>query len=162
MDVSRIIEGVIIGLLVLLIAAVTVTLFTLVREGILVGYMGGLSEIEINENIKEEIDKIREEFSGRISDLESRLSRAVGLKSTTGETPTKIEFINRMPEPVDVYWINYDGEEEKFHTLGVGKSYMQDTYATHPWIVKPVSDNRQLAIIIGTESFQKLQIGDDN
>ena len=39
-------------------------------------------------------------------------------------------------------WLIYDGEPVKYHELGPGESYTQQTYVTHPWIVVETDSGR--------------------
>ena len=55
--------------------------------------------------------------------------------------PTEITFINRGDETVFIYWINGKCEEVYYQTLEPGYQYTQQTFVTHPWVIRN-DDNR--------------------
>ena len=71
-----------------------------------------------------------------------------GLRSKHYRIRTDIEFDNRLPEPVDIYWINYEGGRQKYHTLRPGETLIQKTFVTHPWVITRVSDGKEVHRII--------------
>ena len=86
---------------------------------------------------------------------------ANSLKSEEGRTAkTEIQFINGLDEPVSIYWVDYKGNEIKYKTLYPRTRYAQQTYVTHPWVVRRVSDNQIVARAIGRVGKQILDIGD--
>lgn len=48
-------------------------------------------------------------------------------------------FTNASSRTVNVIWISFDCAEVLYQTLGPGQSYLQNTYLTHPWIVRDAS-----------------------
>ena len=84
---------------------------------------------------------------------------AIALRSKEGNIETEIEFINNMDEPVSVYWIDYEGNEQKYKTLSPREKYTQNTYVTHPWIVRKASDNEPVGHVVGRIDKQTLDIG---
>jgi hypothetical protein len=62
-------------------------------------------------------------------------SQETSLKSTAGDTPTTILFINQTADAVVVYWLDYSGNRVEYNTLASSASYLQSTYLTHPWVV---------------------------
>ncbi len=58
--------------------------------------------------------------------------------------PALIEFVNLEPFAVDIYWINYSGDRVFYNTIGVGGSYYQGTFITHPWIAAQVGSGDTL------------------
>ena len=48
----------------------------------------------------------------------------------------KITFANKSKETIVVFWVGYDGKEEKYVDLKPGESYHQDTYKGHFWLIK--------------------------
>jgi hypothetical protein len=57
------------------------------------------------------------------------------LRSMEGSISTFIRFDNYSPEAVNLYWLNYDGVRVYYATVGTGRSLLQQTYVTHPWVV---------------------------
>ena len=79
------------------------------------------------------------------------------LHSIEGTVTTSIQFVNNTAGPVNVYWINYQGQRVfyrggPFPTLAAGQSYVQGTFITHPWIITDVATNSCLGIWLPTES----------
>lgn len=56
--------------------------------------------------------------------------------SLHGWIPTEITFINRGDDTLFIYWINYKCEEVYFQTLEPGHQYTQQTFVTHPWVIR--------------------------
>jgi len=65
----------------------------------------------------------------------ARCPEETGLQSIRGNAPTSITFVNRLPIAVRIYWINYHGRRQYYGTVRPHKSYHQQTYLTHPWVV---------------------------
>jgi hypothetical protein len=54
--------------------------------------------------------------------------------STGSDVAVNLTFVNNSDQTVDVYWIDYNCEQQLYGTLEPGGSYLQGTYATHPWV----------------------------
>lgn len=65
--------------------------------------------------------------------------------------PTEITFVNRGEVTLFVYWINYQCEEEYFQTLPPGHQYIQQTFMTHPWVIRD-PDGRLVNSYIATDA----------
>jgi len=100
------------------------------------GRIGGLCfNYEVKATTEEE-----ESFSSEFGDINGALS-------TGGGKETKIRFISRHPDPVDVYWLDYEGELKKYFTLeSEGDQHIQGTYVNHPWIFKDSSSEQLLLV----------------
>lgn len=61
-----------------------------------------------------------------------------GVKSAEGTKATKVTFVNEASARIKVYWLDYSGKREFYADVNPGKSYVQDTYMTHPWVVTNV------------------------
>ena len=57
------------------------------------------------------------------------------LHAVKGDVATSITFVNQTRRPVRVYWINYKGDRQFYAEVAPGRSYDQQTYVTHPWVV---------------------------
>ena len=57
------------------------------------------------------------------------------LKSINGGIETFVDFRNNSSQPVEIFWLNYSGERVKYSNLQPDKSYTQQTYLSHPWMV---------------------------
>lgn len=80
------------------------------------------------------------------------------IKSTAGQFETSIKFLNRMNEPVNIYWIDYEGNQKFYFTLGPQKQHEQPTYVSHPWVITTAEDDQFVASIVGTERRQNIYI----
>ena len=69
-------------------------------------------------------------------------------KSTLGEQATTINFVNKSQIEVKVYWVDYTGAEKYYKTLAPGESYVQETFATHPWVARTSSTNAAVLFVI--------------
>lgn len=58
------------------------------------------------------------------------------LRSLNSDVPTTVEFVNATPRAVSTFWIDHLGAEVFYWTLDVGASYVQQTYVTHPWLIR--------------------------
>jgi hypothetical protein len=65
------------------------------------------------------------------------------LRSIEGSIPTFIRFDNYMKETVNLYWLNYEAERVFYASLQPGRSLLQQTYVTHPWVVTKKSTGAQ-------------------
>ncbi len=54
-------------------------------------------------------------------------------RSTGGETA--ITFLNRTDGPVDVHWVDSEGQRQRYATIDAGGQHRQHTYAGHVWLV---------------------------
>lgn len=71
------------------------------------------------------------------------------MASSTFDTTTTITFMNATSAPVNVYWLNYSGTRVLYNSdLAAGASYVQGTFASHPWVVTDLS-NTCLAVFMG-------------
>ncbi len=80
---------------------------------------------------------MKQELSKSIVELQC--SDVGNIKSIEGTVKYKIDFVNSRDESVDMFWINYEGQEELKQTMLPGDSWGVNTYATHPWLVRDKS-----------------------
>lgn len=64
------------------------------------------------------------------------------LRAGRRERPTRqtgpetfITFLNRMDGPVDVFWVDSEGQRRHYATIESGEQHRQHTYAGHVWLV---------------------------
>jgi hypothetical protein len=76
--------------------------------------------------------------------------RLPGLKSRAFGSKSLIFFINRRPEPVKLFWVDYDGAEQDRGIINPGTEYPQgqNTSASHPFVVRDQEDNSFIALFI--------------
>ena len=58
------------------------------------------------------------------------------LKSFNSNIDSRVIIFNQRSEPIDGYWINYQGEEKYYFTIEPGQSLSQGTYVSHVWRIK--------------------------
>ncbi len=55
--------------------------------------------------------------------------------------PTRVKFLNHLKEPVDLFWIDANGNRQSYGQLRPGGIRSQNTYAGHVWLVTRVGGN---------------------
>jgi dipeptidyl aminopeptidase/acylaminoacyl peptidase len=58
------------------------------------------------------------------------------LRSIDGGPSTKIEIQNRTKSPFQIFWVNSAGSQRKYADVQPGKSFFQNTYFGHSWLLK--------------------------
>jgi len=66
--------------------------------------------------------------------------------SRVSTSETDIHFINRLSEPVDVFWINPAGERRPYGRIVPGGDRVQHTFAGHAWLLA-AADGATLAVL---------------
>lgn len=56
------------------------------------------------------------------------------LRSRTSEFPISIRFINQTRGQRTVMWLDFRGQPKEYKRLAPGQSYVQQTFAGHPWM----------------------------
>lgn len=69
------------------------------------------------------------------------------LKSTDCSVETLLVFANETSGVVDVLWIDYCGREVFYGALNPGMTHIQQSYVTHPWIVRDHVSHNSLLVI---------------
>jgi hypothetical protein len=73
---------------------------------------------------------------------------------------TTVTFINNGERAADVFWLNFQGKEQRYFTLPPGKTFIQDTYVSHQWVVRDSQSQRQLATAVGVAQPATVRIGE--
>ncbi len=60
----------------------------------------------------------------------------IQLKSWNSQHAAKLSIYNRTSILLDVFWLDYDGKEQKITEIAPGGATRLETYLTHPWIIK--------------------------
>jgi von Hippel-Lindau disease tumor supressor len=76
-----------------------------------------------------------DEERGAVGSPTLACSQEHSVRSLEGGPPTAITFVNNSVNTVRVYWIDYQGTRKFYNEVSPGKSYVQQTYVTHPWVV---------------------------
>jgi dipeptidyl aminopeptidase/acylaminoacyl peptidase len=63
---------------------------------------------------------------------------------------TSITFLNRTDREIDIYWLDTDGGEKRYHTLKPGEQKRQHTFAGHVWKAT-TKDGGLLAVFEATD-----------
>ena len=56
------------------------------------------------------------------------------IRSQNSARPVTIKFHNSTKGPIDIMWIDYQGEWKKYHTMAPEDLVQQKSFATHPWL----------------------------
>ena len=80
----------------------------------------------------------------------------ITLKSKHGKVPTQVTFANTSPLTLDVFWIDYQGQEKRYATIAPHEEYTQDTYMTHPWVVRDKNSGEAVGYTVATRMPQML------
>lgn len=84
------------------------------------------------------------------------------IRSRNTPQTTSIRFNNTGQEPIQIYWIDYNGVQQFYATLQPGERYDQPSYLGHPWLTTQidgyclgvhVADGSQREIVVGATSF---------
>ena len=107
--------------------------------------------------------RVRQAHSGDkiamfITTSEPRQHHDIVLKSEASEVETRIEFANTSPLTLDVYWVDYQGREKKYATLEPRTSHSQQTFMTHPWIVRDQRSGEPVGFTVGLRQEQRLML----
>jgi VHL beta domain len=74
------------------------------------------------------------------------------LRSVASTDPTEIMFTNHSTVKLSVYWLNSEGRRSFYAALSPGKSLVQRSYASHPWLIASSPVGTCLAIILASSS----------
>ena len=95
------------------------------------------------------------EKDNRSSPRRYRCSDQNQLRSLGAKRDTKITFfVGQTAKDFNVYWIDYNGNEQFYQRLSSGMSWTVDTYSSHPWIVYKLSksgDETCHSVVRGTK-----------
>jgi hypothetical protein len=72
------------------------------------------------------------------------------LCSSNSDYAVEITFKNTHTNPVDIIWQSFQGEDTFYRSLSPGESYLQPSYATHPWKIVDQETKEVLKIFVAT------------
>ncbi len=78
------------------------------------------------------------------------LPEPVNLRSQRGDISTSLTFVNELNVSVTVNWLDYSGMEVYYATLQPSQAYTQQTYDTHPWVVRESTHHAPIKIVVAT------------
>lgn len=74
------------------------------------------------------------------------------IKSLDCRTETFIMFSNDTDVVMDLWWVDYVGQEIYYASINPWTTHMQPSYATHPWVVRDhISQNPVLMLVAGSQ-----------
>ena len=80
-------------------------------------------------------------------------------RSISSDTPVNVEFINETDAPVELHWIDYEGNEKPGGLIPSGDTHRIKSYATHPFVVRdPETKGRIMLFVVGRERSQTFYI----
>src|SRR5439155_26740972 len=82
------------------------------------------------------------------------------LRSVGGSSGTRIRFVNRSPQRVQIHWINFEGKRQLYATLAFGGTYEQDTGVGHVWLVTD-EGGKGIAVFIAASTPGTAEITED-
>ena len=80
--------------------------------------------------------------------------------SRSSAVETSIRFINLLPEEVDLFWLDTDGNRQPYGSLAPGEKRDQHTYAGHAWLVA-ANNGDVIAVFDAAERPGVAEIGGD-
>ena len=83
------------------------------------------------------------------------------IRSVEGNDAVEITFSNNAGECVNVYWINYEGEELWKGEIPAGGTMGQVTYLTHAWTARPCDEEHFDNVNINFENYWIVAPWDD-
>lgn len=85
------------------------------------------------------------------------------LRSLNSDTPVSLVIRNKTNTAVEMYWVDYQGNDRKYAALGPREEFHIGTYATHPWRVRYKENGREVTHYTpNTQAEQTFDIRDDS
>jgi hypothetical protein len=79
------------------------------------------------------------------------------LHSINTTVPAQIRFSNEANVPVQVHWLDNNGNRITYCRLEVGESCVMDTFVTHPWVITDFA-GKSLGLFMPEPGFHKALI----
>ena len=67
--------------------------------------------------------------------------------SLRSERTARFSVTNYRRYPVNLIWINFNGNRKLYNTIGSGETFTQPTFASHMWVIEEEGSNRCLTNI---------------
>ncbi len=77
-------------------------------------------------------------------------------RSVDSRTTVTVTFSNTTQSPIEVLWLDYEGQEKHYGSIEAGREWRQQTFATHPWRFK--QDGRVVSAYTATENPQQYYV----
>jgi VHL beta domain len=83
------------------------------------------------------------------------------LRSLSSAEPAQLLLVNESPRDYSLFWLDFKGKRQPYGTLHAGERLIENTFATHPWLVaRP--DGRAVEIFIPETPHAKAVIPSGN
>lgn len=104
------------------------------------------------------IEDVDEKFNKQEAQINKLSDDVIYLRSERGDIATAITFINMTGEVVDIFWKDYNGQEKKYNSLESGGRYTQQTYVSHPWVIKRKKDQKIIDTVTAVTEHKTFEI----
>lgn len=81
------------------------------------------------------------------------------LRTYSSDTPARISFINYSDDPIEVYWLDENGQQQLFGEIKKDRQASVETFLTHPWLIEDLSGTC-LAVAMPNPGPQVFVIGE--
>lgn len=85
-------------------------------------------------------------------------SQERSLHSLNSTMATWLRFKNLGSKTVAIYWLDYSGHRELYQDLKPNTIWLEQTYATHSWVVASVPNNRCEEIVVASSKATEADI----
>ena len=79
------------------------------------------------------------------------------LRSITDKQKLTVKVYNGRSEPLQWWWVNYDGNTVYYSTIQAGSEITQLTYGTHPWLITTMSGD-VMGVYVSNTANAKISI----
>jgi len=87
----------------------------------------------------------------------------INAQSVNSNISIHVLFKNETRIPVSVYWLNFQGGEQFYANIQPGQSHNQQTYVSHPWVIKNMNDSSFVGFYTPTQqNGQECRIHENN
>lgn len=83
--------------------------------------------------------------------VKSTLRARWDVHSIDSRTETLLVFSNDSSSVVDLWWIDYCGKEVYYASINPGTTYMQPSFATHPWVLRDHLSQNSVLVLVATQ-----------
>ena len=79
-------------------------------------------------------------------------------RSRRADNPATMRFTNTTNGVIQLFWLDYQGQQQFYVALQPGDRYDQPSFYSHPWLVTSV-DGRCLGIYQASQAFTEITVG---
>ena len=78
----------------------------------------------------------------KISESSSINGKCLAGRSYNGVSKLTVSFVNNFSGPVEIVWLNYEGQQVSYGIIEPNQVWKQQTMITHPWaFISPTTGN---------------------